>query len=127
MAIRGVRAATTVESNTKEDILSATRELLQLLVEANDIRVEDVAAAFFTTTTDLNADFPAAAARQMGWNHAALICAHEMNVPGALPMCLRILVLINTDKRQDEIKHIYIKGAKNLRGPVDPSGEAGFP
>jgi chorismate mutase len=123
MAVRGVRGATTVDANTKDVILGATRELLRLIVEANEIDIKDVAAAFFTTTSDLNADFPAAAARQLGWVHAALISGHEMNVPGSLPMCIRVLILLNTDKTQEEIQHIYIKGAKNLRGPVDPPND----
>lgn len=120
MAVRGVRGATTVEANTKEAILAATRELLQLMVEKNGIAVEDIAYAYFTTTQGLNAEFPAVAARQLGWVHTALMCAHELPVPGSLPMCLRILLMINSEQRQDEIVNVYIKGATNLRGPVDP-------
>ena len=119
MAVRGVRGATTVEANTKEAILAATRELLQLMVEKNDIAMEDIAYAYFTTTRDLNAEFPAVAARQLGFNHPALLCGHELPVPGSLPMCLRILLLINSERRQDEIVNVYTKGASNLRGPVD--------
>ena len=116
MYCRGIRGATTVETNTAEEILEATKELLVMMVEANDVKVEDVASAIFTTTTDLNADFPAKAARVMlGWKDAALSCYHELDVPGSLRKCIRILLLINTAKRADEINHIYIKGAKNLR------------
>ena len=119
MWCRGIRGATTVEENTKKAILDATGELLQLMVEANDIEVEHVAAATFTTTPDLNAEYPAVAARQLGWHEAALLCGHEMNVPDGLPKCIRILVMYNTEKSASEIKHIYIKDAVNLRPPVD--------
>ncbi len=115
MASRGVRGATTVESNTKEAILKATKELLQAIIEGNGIHPDDAAYVYFTTTQDLNAEFPAVAARQMGWENVPLMCGHEMNVPDALPQCLRILMLINTDKKPEEIVHIYLRGAKNLR------------
>lgn len=115
MYCRGVRGATTAEANTPEAILQATRELLALMIRLNDIREEDVASAFFTTTADLDAEFPALAARQLGWFEAALMCHHELNVPGALPMCIRILVNWNTDKPLGEVAHVYIKGAAHLR------------
>lgn len=123
MWCRGIRGATTVEENTREAILDATKELLQLMIEANDIDVDCVAAATFTTTPDLNAEYPAAAARQMGWHDTALLCGHEMNVPSGLPNCIRILVLYNTDKSAQEIKHVYIKNAVNLR-PSRNGGES---
>jgi chorismate mutase len=104
-----------VENNTREDILAATRELLQKMIEANDLKAEDIAYAYFTTTPDLNAEFPAVAARQLGWTNVALLCGHEMDVVGSLPKCLRVLVLFNTEKSADEIVHVYIKGAENLR------------
>jgi chorismate mutase len=118
MLCRGIRGATTVENNTKEDILNAGKELLQKMIEANGLVPEDVACAIFTTTQDLNAEFPAAAARQLGWSHTALLCAQEMNVPGSLQRCLRILILYNTEKSAEEIVHVYIKGATTLRGAV---------
>ncbi len=114
--MRGVRGATTVDRNEREAILDATRELLEHMVKANDILAEDVATAWFTTTPDLNADFPAIAARRhMGWTHAALMDAHHMNVPGALPMCLRVMLLVNSSRRQEEIVHVYLRGARVLR------------
>lgn len=119
MWCRGIRGATTVENNTREDILAATRELLQMLIEANDLKAEDIAYAYFTTTADLNTEFPAVAARQLGWTNIALLCGHEMNVVGSLPKCLRVLVLVNTEKSADEIVHVYIKGAANLRSWPD--------
>ena len=112
---RGIRGATTVEANTRESILEGTRELLQQIIDANELRVEDVSSATFTTTPDLNAEFPAVAARQLGWHDAALMCGHEMAVPGALQRCIRILIHWNTPKSQTEIVHVYIKGAQNLR------------
>jgi chorismate mutase len=112
---RGVRGATTVEENTREAILEGTRELLEKLIAANDLRAEDVGSAIFTTTPDLNAEFPALAARQLGWHDVALICGHEMHVPGAIERCIRILIHWNTPKLQHEIAHIYTKGAENLR------------
>ncbi len=113
--VRGVRGATTAEANTREAILAATSELLQLMIEANKIEVDDVASAIFTTTLDLNADYPALAARALGWHEAALMCMHEMNVPHGLKMCIRILLHWNTAVAASDVKHIYIKGAVNLR------------
>ncbi len=112
---RGIRGATTVEANTREAILSATRELLQQIIEANDLQLEDVGSAIFTTTPDLDAEFPAVAARELGWHDVPLMCQHEMNVPGSLARCIRVLIHWNTPKLQTEILHIYIKGAVNLR------------
>ncbi len=115
MTCRGVRGATTVEANTSEDILKATRQLLALMIRQNGIREEDVASAIFSTTTDLDAEFPALAARQLGWFDVALMCVHELEVPGSLRLCVRILLHWNTTKRGDEIIHVYIKEAARLR------------
>jgi chorismate mutase len=112
---RGIRGATTVEDNTAEAILSATRELLYIIIRANDIEVDDVASAIFTTTTDLNATFPALAARQLGWYDTALLCGNEMDVPDSLPRCIRILVHWNTTCHPKDIVHVYLREAKNLR------------
>ena len=112
---RGVRGATTVDRDTAEDILEATRELLQELIRRNDIRPEDVASAIFTTTPDLTAEFPALAARQLGWHDVALMCGHEMNRPGALGRCIRVLIHLNTTRSAAEIEHVYIRDAVNLR------------
>lgn len=119
MWCRGIRGATTVEENSREHILAATRELLQQMVEANDLRLEEIASAIFTTTPDLNAEFPAAAARQMGWIEVPLLCGHEMDVPEGLPRCLRVLLHVNTEKSAREMVHIYLKGAANLRSPAE--------
>ncbi len=119
MWCRGVRGATTVETNSKEAILDATRELLKLLIAANDIKPENVAYALFTTTRDLNAEFPAVAARQLGWTDVALMCGHEMEVPGATRGVIRIMILLNTERGAAEIKHFYVRGAANLKAPVE--------
>ncbi len=115
MNCRGVRGATTVDSNTREDILTATRQLLALMIRLNDIDPADVGSATFSTTRDINAEFPALAARQLGWLDVPLLCSHEMDVPNALPQCVRVLVNWNTEKSQSEITHVYIKDAVKLR------------
>ncbi|PKB60866.1 MAG: chorismate mutase [SAR202 cluster bacterium Casp-Chloro-G4] len=113
--VRGIRGATTANTNTRDDVLGATKALLEALIEANDIDPNDVAAAFFTATPDLNAEFPAAAARLMGWTYVALMGASEINVPDAPPLCVRVLILINTDKPAKELTNIYQQGAEHLR------------
>ena len=113
--LRGLRGATTADANTKQAMLSATSEMLGELLTLNDLDLDDVAAAFFTTTRDLNAEFPAVAARQVGWTEVALMCGHEMDVPDGQPMCIRVLVLVNTDKTPSQLENVYLKGAVNLR------------
>lgn len=115
MLCRGIRGATTVDRNDREEILQATRELLALMIRHNDIRKEDVASATFTTTVDLDAEFPALAARQIGWCDVPLLCGHEIHVPGSLEKCIRVLVHWNTDRSQADIKHIYHREAERLR------------
>ncbi|HEY9897654.1 MAG TPA: chorismate mutase [Pantanalinema sp.] len=112
---RGVRGATSADQNTPEAILAATRELLATLVEANGISPIDVASIFLTATPDLTADFPAQAARQMGWADAALLCAQEIAVPTATPRLIRVLIHWNTPKTAAEIRHVYLKEARTLR------------
>ena len=115
MPVRGIRGATVAADNTREAILDATRELLLAMIAANDIDVEDVASAWFTTSPDLNAEYPALAARALGWFAAALLCAHEMAVPHGLQRCVRILIHLNTDRPAHAIKHIYLGEAASLR------------
>jgi chorismate mutase len=123
LAVRGIRGATTVESNTREAILDATRELLGELIRVNNVQAGDVASAWFTMTSDLNAEFPAVVARQQfGWTNVALECVQEMDVPGSLRLCLRILLHVNTERGQDEVCHVYLRGASVLR-PDLPNGE----
>jgi len=128
--IRGFRGATTADNNTKEAIVEATREMLEALVAANDIDVDDVASATFSTTRDLNAEFPAVAARKhLGWNYVALMNSHEMDVPDAQPNCIRVMVLVNTDKPAKDITNVYLKGAAHLRkrgvDETDDTGRSG--
>jgi chorismate mutase len=113
--LRGIRGATTVESNTSDAILEATGELLSAIIDANGLQEDDVASVFFSATQDLNAEFPALAARRMGWSHVALTCMQEMYVPGSLPMCIRILMHANTSKAQSEVQFVYLRGARVLR------------
>ena len=114
--LRGIRGATTVANNERQAIRTATEELLAEIIARNEIDPQEVASVWFTTTQDLNAEFPAVVARErFNWTHAALMCAHEMEVPGALPSCLRILVHVNTNRRQDEVEHVYLNGATVLR------------
>ncbi len=115
LVCRGLRGATTARANTKEAILEATREMLEQLVKANGLQKDSIAAAIFTTTRDLNAEFPAVAARLMGWRDVALLDTHEMDVPDGLPSCIRALILVNTDKQAHELVNVYLRGAINLR------------
>lgn len=115
MLVRGIRGATTVEANTKEAILEAAAELLSAIVDANQVQHDHVASIIFSTSPDLNAEFPAVAARTLGWTDVALMCGHEMGVPGSLPKCLRILMHVNTEQGLQDIKHIYLRGARALR------------
>lgn len=115
MAVRGIRGAITVAANDKDSIVEATTRLLREIVTGNGVAVEDIAAIFFTTTPDLTAEFPAAAARQLGWHDVPLLCGHEMGVPGRLDKCVRVMMLVNTDVGQDGVRHVYMDGAQSLR------------
>ncbi|MEC7880787.1 MAG: chorismate mutase [Chloroflexota bacterium] len=113
--VRGIRGATTIESNKSELIKDATKELLEKMVLDNNISTDDIAAVFFTTTPDISDEFPAVAAREMGWDTVPLICGHEMSVPHGLEKCIRILIMWNTEVKQKEIRHPYLRNAKSLR------------
>jgi monofunctional chorismate mutase, gram positive type, clade 1 len=112
---RGIRGATTVEHNEREEILAATTELLQLLIQRNDLQPENIVSAIFSVTEDLDAEFPAVSARALGWVETALMCMREIPVPGSLRKCIRVLIHVNTTRSTAEIQHVYIKGAVNLR------------
>ena len=114
-ACRGIRGAITVASNTSEDILEATDQLLGALIALNRLDPDDVASAVFTTTPDLTATFPAIAARSLGWSDVPLLCAHEMDVPGALSKVVRVLLHVNTSLGPRDIRHVYLGSAKSLR------------
>lgn len=119
MESRGIRGAITLDFNTKEEIKNATVELLNEMLAKNEIKTKDISFAIFTLTSDLNADFPAKYARlNCNFDKVPMMCYQELDVPNSLKMCLRILLSVNSAKAQDEIKHIYLKGAKVLRGDL---------
>ena len=113
--MRGIRGAITIDADTAQNIAAATCEMLEAIVTRNRVDLADVAAATFSTTTDVTAAFPATAARSIGWSQVPMLCHHELPVPGSLSRCIRVLVLWNTDKRQTEIQHVYLRDAIRLR------------
>ncbi len=115
MHVRGIRGATTVDENSEEAILQATRELLEQMAEANNVEPDEIAALLFTATPDLTAAFPAEAARQLNWATVPLMSATEIDVPDALPQCIRVLMLWNAARSQEQITHIYLRRAAALR------------
>lgn len=110
-----IRGAITVDKNTKEDILTSTQELLTEILEQNQLEEEDIISIFFTVTQDLDAAFPAQAARKLGLDFIPLLCANEIDVPGAISKCVRILIHINAGDKLEEVEHVYLKDAKKLR------------
>ncbi len=115
MAVRAIRGAVTADSNTKDEILNKTRNLIEEIITKNGIENEDIISIFFTTTSDLNAVFPAVAARQIGLVDVALMCSNEIDVPGSLRMCIRLMMHVNTDKLNSEIQNVYLGDAQKLR------------
>ena len=113
--VRGIRGATDVSVNNAGEILQSTKQLLLEMTEKNSVAQGDICAVFFTMTQDLNAVYPAEAARQLGWKHVPLMCSFEIDVPGSLQRCIRVLMLINSSKKPEEVRHIYLKGAVKLR------------
>jgi chorismate mutase len=121
--VRGIRGATTATGNEAGAIVEATSELLEALVSRNDIRTEEIAFAYFTTTRDLDAEFPALAARRLGWLDVPLLCGHDMEVqqpnPRGISLCIRIVILYNTDRAQSEMRHAYLRGAQAIKQDLD--------
>jgi chorismate mutase len=115
MTCRGIRGATTADADSAHAILTATRDLLLRMVDANHVAVPDIASIIFTVTQDLTSAFPARAARELGWQHVPLLDAQEIPVAGSLPRCVRVLLLWNTDRSQEEIQHVYLRDAVSLR------------
>ena len=115
MTIRGIRGATTARENTRDAILDATRELLDALIQANNLCAADIASIYFTMTTDLDAAFPAAAARSLGWSDVALLDAQAPRVTNDVPRCIRVLIHWNTDRADHDVRHAYLHGARGLR------------
>jgi chorismate mutase len=119
MFVRGIRGATTVEHNEEKEILTATTELLNAIIEANEFRPDELASVFITVTQDITATFPAIAIRRMaGWDLVPLMCSLEIPVEKSLPKCIRLMVQVNTTKGQAEMKHIYLKAAQALRPDI---------
>jgi chorismate mutase len=121
--VRGIRGATTVESDSAGDIETATGELLRRLIEANTIDPAEIAGAWFTTTRDLSAEFPAVAARKLGWTEVPLICGYEMSVvdsnPRSIPKCIRVMILLNTDRAASEMEFVYLRRAAEIKADLD--------
>ena len=115
MICRGIRGATTADQDTRDAIISATRELLQVMIDANGVVEDQVASVIFTTTPDLTAAYPASAARALGWTQTALLGCQEVDVPGGLARCIRILIHWNTTRSLPEIEHVFLRGATILR------------
>jgi chorismate mutase len=125
MYCRGIRGATTVDHNEQAEILAATGELLLLMMSNNGLLVEDIASVIFTVTEDLDAVFPAQAARQIGWNEVALMCMREIPVPDSLGKCIRVLLHVNTTRSASEIQHVYLREAVSLRPAVELDAREG--
>ena len=113
--MQGIRGATTVEKNDKETIMEAVQELLTILTNDNDLKLEDIGAVIFSSTPDINAAFPAVAARRMGWDLVPLFGTQELDVPDGVKQCIRVLILWNTPKKQSEVNHAYLKNSCVLR------------
>ncbi|MGH2347844.1 MAG: chorismate mutase [bacterium] len=118
--MRGIRGATTVSRNAEEEIHEAARELLQQMLADNDAEPDEIAAILFTATPDLTAAFPAEAARQLEWTAVPLMSATEIDVPGAVPRCIRVLMLWNSSRSQEQVRHVYLRGAEALRPDLKP-------
>lgn len=114
--LRGVRGATTVDNDQEEKIVRATEILVKEMIRVNDIEADDVASVWITVTEDLTSAFPAKALRSVdGWTYVPVMCAREIPVPGSLEKCIRVMVHVHTEKKQDEIQHVYLEKAEQLR------------
>ena len=116
MTVRGLRGATTVENDEEQAVLKATEALAEAIAAANGIRPDEIVSVLISTTLDIKSTFPAKAVRTIeGWKYVPVMCTHEMDVPGSMPLCIRILMHVNTEIAQKDIKHIYHNNAVNLR------------
>ncbi len=115
MTCRGIRGAVCAEANRTNAVLRATRQLLERIVTVNQLSTQDVASAIFTATPDLDAAYPAQAARELGWTHVPLLCMQEMAVAGGPPRCIRVLIHWNTDCDPEDVRHVYLGAARALR------------
>lgn len=119
--VRGIRGATTVAKNEEQEIIDASYELVNEMIERNDVEIDDIASVIFTVTQDLNAVFPAVGGRRAGLGQVPLLCATEIPVPGGQARCVRVLMHVNTTKSQSEIQHVYLGDAVALRPDLDHS------
>lgn len=117
--VRGIRGAITASGNSKDAILSSTKELITKMIALNKVKTADIAGIIFSATKDLNADFPANAARKLGLLSVPLLCTNEIDVPGSLKKCIRALMLVNSNKAPSSIKHVYLGGARKLRPDLE--------
>ncbi|MGH2821219.1 MAG: chorismate mutase [Actinomycetota bacterium] len=115
MRLRALRGATTAERDAPEAVVAATEKLLEELLARNDVRPEDLVSIIFTATPDLTSEFPAAAARRLGISHIPLLCAVEIGVNGAPPRCVRVLIHLYTDRDHEDLRHVYLGDARQLR------------
>ena len=115
MGCRGIRGAISVDANGAESIVTATRKLLEHIISANSVAVDDLVSVIFTVTPDLDAAYPARAARELGWVHTPLLCMQDVAVEDGLPRCIRVLVHWNTDLDPTQIRHVYLGAARTLR------------
>jgi chorismate mutase len=130
-AVRGLRGATTVDADDSAAVVEATREMLAALIEANGIDPDQVAGCWFTASPDLHSEFPAVAARQLGWVDVPLICGQEMDIvysnSRSIPRCVRVLILVNTERSQREVTHVYLRGARAIREELDRARSGQLP
>ena len=115
MKVRALRGAVTAEADTREEIIGITTELLEEMLDRNEVATDDVICITFTSTRDLTAEFPAAAVRKIGLSHVPVMCARELDVEGALPMTVRVMMLLYTAKVREQLRHVYLKEARQLR------------
>ncbi|NJD03055.1 MAG: chorismate mutase [Ruminiclostridium sp.] len=120
--VRAVRGATTINCNTAVEIISETSTLLKEIIKENSIDMDEIISVFFTVTRDINAEFPAVAARKLGWTNIALLCTNEIDVPGSMEKCIRVMLHFNSDKKNSELKHIYRNEARKLRPDLSDNG-----
>jgi chorismate mutase len=116
---RGIRGAVTIKANIRDEIISKTQEMLNEIVKLNDVKLEEIASVIFSVTDDISEEFPAVAARELGWGAVPLFCVREMKTKNGLPLCIRVLLHINTDKSQESIKHVYLYDAAKLRPDIE--------
>ncbi|MGH8970109.1 MAG: chorismate mutase [Actinomycetes bacterium] len=115
MAVRAIRGATQLDADDREHLLAAVEELIRAVFDQNDLRVDDLISVVFTATPDLHSEFPALAARQLGIGDVPLICAQELDVEGAMPRVIRVMLHVETGRARADVRHVYLRGAAALR------------